>query len=233
MTELNTAVQQPDPGEPQEIDCCPSSSPKAEHQYLLRWAPAPAAAPWHWRVEQEDPQRTLVQAEPGQLTLESAAGLTVWLDHPLSGAYRIRFVREVRLAGRPYDRLSDLNQFWAASDPANPNLFTRSGVLNEYDDLDLYYVGMGGNWNSTTRFRYYNGRGQRQLLGEFTDAQHLLQPNRQYEIVIELGSGGTRFLVDGEPYFQARYAAPPAAGYFGFRTVWSRQVITDFAIMPL
>lgn len=232
MTELNTAVQQPDPGEPQEIDGCLSASLSAERQCFC-WAPSPTAPPLRWRMEPEDPQRTLIQAEPGRLTFESAAGLTVWLDKPLSGAYRIRFLREVPLDGRPYDRLSDLNQFWAARDPANHNLFTRSGVLSEYDSLDLYYVGMGGNWNSTTRFRYYNGRGQRQLLGEFTDAEHLLKPHRQYEIVIEVGSRETRFLVDGDPYFQAQYSAPPAVGYFGFRTVWSRQVITDFSIMPL
>ncbi|EHD23570.1 MULTISPECIES: DUF6250 domain-containing protein [Brenneria] len=203
------------------------------HRYALTWSTDPRGQPLRWRVEQEDPQRTAIRADDERLTLESAAGLTLWLDAPLSGAYRIAFVREVLVAGGPHDRLSDLNQFWAARDPAHSDLFTRHGRLSEYDNLDLYYVGMGGNWNSTTRFRYYNGQGERALLGEYTDADHLLRPNHRYQVVIEVDRHETRFLVDDALYFRAAYPAAPAPGHFGFRTVYSRQAISDFSVTPL
>lgn len=66
--------------------------------------------------------------------------------------------------GGKNDRISDLNQFWMANDPNNYNLFTRNGVFEAYDSLQLYYVGMGGNSNTTTQLRKYRGNGQRVLL---------------------------------------------------------------------
>ena len=92
------------------------------------------------------------------------------------------------MKGGKYDRLSDLNCFWAANDPKNPdNLFARSewrnGVFKNYNTLDLFYVGYGGNDNSTTRFRRYNGKYYgvaddkvKPLLREYTDTSHLLIP---------------------------------------------------------
>lgn len=209
------------------------NTPNAPHQRTLQWGQTPDGQPRTWRVEQEAPAGTTVEAQDDRLTLDSAAGLTVWLDQPLSGTYRIRYVREVVVQGQANDRLSDLNQFWAARDPANSELFTRHGELGEYDNLSLYYVGMGGNWNQTTRFRYYNGQGERLLLGEFTDADHLLRAGQAYRVTIEVDNTETRFLIDDRLYFRAHYAAPPASGYFGLRTVFSRQVIRDFSVTPL
>ncbi len=200
------------------------------HHFSLRWSRDAQGEPLIWRGEQEDPLHTHLTLNDDALAFESAAGLTLWLDKPLVGNYRIAFTREVRLAGGAYDRLSDVNQFWAARDPQRSNLFTRRGQLNEYDNLALYYVGMGGNWNSTTRFRYYNGQGDRALLGEYTDAAHLLQPGRQYHIVIEVAQGETRFWVDNTLYFSAHLSESSQAGYFGLRTVFSHQVIRDFTL---
>lgn len=185
-----------------------------------------------WTIEAQHPD-TQVSAEHGQLLIDSSEGVTVWLNQPLAGAYRIEFDRQVLVNGGRHDRLSDLNLFWAARDPRNPNLFTRGGALAEYDNLELYYIGMGGNDNSTTRFRHYNGEGERVLLGEYTDAAHLLQANRVYQLRIDVDARGTSFWVDGELYFHARHTHQPAAGYFGFRTVTSRQVISDFRVSRL
>lgn len=201
------------------------------HSATLLWSQDAQGQPRRWRAEQEDPQRTRITTDGDALILESAAGLTLWLEAPLSGTYRITFTREVRVAEGDYDRLSDVNQFWAARDPRRGDLFTRQGQLSEYDDLALYYVGMGGNWNSTTRFRRYDGQGARVLLGEYTDAAHLLQPNRRYRIQIDVDRHETRFLVDDALYFSARYDTPPPAGHFGFRMVFSHQIIRDFAIV--
>ncbi|TBU77130.1 hypothetical protein DNK06_02555 [Pseudomonas daroniae] len=185
-----------------------------------------------WHVEAEDPA-TRVQTERGQLLIDSPRGVTVWLKQPLDGAYRIEFQRQVLLGDGANDRLSDLNQFWAARDPGNADLFTRSGALAEYDSLALYYVGMGGNYNSTTRFRRYDGGGQRLVLGEYLDPAHLLEANRPYHIALELDARGTRYLVDGDTFFQARHDGLPPPGHFGFRQVWSRQAISAFRVTRL
>ena len=137
------------------------------------------------------------------------------------------------MANGKNDRLSDLNQFWMASDPRNNNLFTRNGIFEAYDSLKLYYVGMGGNTNSTTRFRKYEGDGNRTLLGEHTDAPHLLAANKEYFIQITIINGETRFFVDGQEYFHFKDPNPLTEGYFGFRTVQSRQLIDDFKIYAI
>ena len=65
-------------------------------------------------------------------------------------------------AGNENDRLSDLNCFWMASDTKNPkNIFAREdwrkGIFLNCYSLQLYYMGFGGNYNTTTRFRRYDG----------------------------------------------------------------------------
>lgn len=204
-----------------------------QHQYVLSWGRDEQGQPQRWRVEQEKPQDTAIFVDANTLEIDSAAGLTMWLNKPLSGTYRISFTREVMMQNRPHDRLSDVNLFWAARDPANPDLFTRDGELSQYDALELYYAGIGGNWNTTSRFRRYDGRGKRQLLEEFTDASRLLRPHHAYHMVIEVANNATRLWVDGELWFSAAYTSPPAPGYFAFRTVWSRQVIRNFRVTPL
>ena len=63
-------------------------------------------------------------------------------------------------AGGKNDRVSDLNCFWMARDSRNPDdLFAvhRTGKFADYNQLLCYYVGVGGNTNTTTRFRRYIG----------------------------------------------------------------------------
>jgi hypothetical protein len=174
----------------------------------------------------------LVASQNGRLVIDVDSGATVWLNKPLSGDYLISYTRRVLVDGGKNDRLSDFNHFWNARDPANPNLFTRGGKLEDYDKLEMYYVGFGGNTNSTTRFRRYGG-GQRVLLGEFKDAAHLLEPNRDYRVEITAYHGCTRMRVDGKDYFSYRDPQPLAGGYFGFRTTWSRQTIADLKVYQL
>src|SRR5436305_13687404 len=106
------------------------------------------------------------------------------------------------------DCLSDLNTYWMATDPENTNLFTRNGVLESYDSLQLYYVGMGGNTNSTTRFRKYQGNGERTLLKEYTDKEYLLEANKLYHIVITIKDSRTTFEVDGKTFFSYNDTSP-------------------------
>src|SRR5687768_14374155 len=122
-----------------------------------------------WISEIAPQPASSVYLQNGHLVLDTKGGVTVWLNKKLSGNIRIEYTRRVLVDTGRNDRLSDFNTFWMASDPRNPNLFTRNGLLEAYDSLQLYYVGQGGNTNSTTRFRKYEGMGQRTLLQEYKD----------------------------------------------------------------
>jgi hypothetical protein len=174
----------------------------------------------------------VVEVRDGRLLMDVDSGATVWLDRPLSGNVLIRFTRKVVVEGGANDRLSDLNVFWMARDPKRDSLFTRSGKFEDYDDLAMYYVGIGGNRNTTTRLRRY-GDGRRELVGEYTDAPHLLAPNRDYRIEIAVFDGCTRVRVDGADWFTYRDPHPLASGYLGLRTTWSRQTVDDLTIQRL
>lgn len=168
----------------------------------------------------------------GALVIDVDSGATVWLDKPLSGNVQISYTRRVMMDGGKNDRLSDLNHFWMAQDPRNASLFTRGGKFEDYDNLTMYYAGMGGNANSSTRLRRY-GNGQRVIVGEHLDAAHLLKPNREYKIDIAVYDGCTRMLVDGREYFSYRDPQPLTSGYFGFRTTQSRHSIDQLKIYQL
>lgn len=174
-----------------------------------------------------------VHIKDGQLLLDTKGGVTVWLNKKLSGNIRIEYTRKVIIDTGRNDRLSDLNTFWMASDPKNNNLFTRNGVLESYDSLQMYYVGMGGNTNRTTRFRKYQGNGERTLLQEYKDTAHLLRPDKTYKIVIEVKDGVVSYAVNGEKYFEYNDPAVLKEGYFGFRSTKSRQAIDAIWIWQL
>ena len=174
-----------------------------------------------------------VYCKDGSLFLDTKGGVTVWYKKPLTGNIRIEYTRKILVEGNENDRLSDLNTFWMASDPHNTNLFTRQGVLESYDSLQLYYVGMGGNSNKTTRFRKYDGKGERILLKEFTDSAYLLKPNTTYTITIDVKGNSIRYAVNGETWFEYTDASVLKQGYFGFRSTKSRQSIDRISIYRL
>lgn len=215
-----------------------------------------------WRVEQEGADADLtVRVSGGDLVMDTPRGLTVWLATPLRGHYEIRYTRMVVDRGGPNDRLSDVNQFWlantadaspvsaasvaaaTASATARANLpakrssidtgvLGRSGRLADYDALSMYYFGFGGNDNTTTRFRRYDGTASRPLLQEYLSADRLLRANHRYRIRTIVDAQGTRVYIDGTRYFSD--AAPvPGNGYFAFRTTKSHQIISAFHIRRL
>jgi rhamnogalacturonan endolyase len=175
---------------------------------------------------------SVVYTKNNALVLDTKRGVTVWLNQYLHGNIQIEFDRKVLVDSGKNDRLSDFNQFWMATDPHNKNLFTRNGKFEAYDDLQLYYVGMGGNTNKTTRFRKYDG-GQKPLIKGYLDKQHLLLPNKIYHIKIMVKDKVTSFWVDDVCYFSYADPKPLTGGYFGFRSTWSRQEIKDLKIYQL
>jgi len=187
----------------------------------------------NWVVETPDSPRSNVGIKNGKLIIDVGYGATVWFNKKLSGNILIEYDRKVIMNEGQNDRLSDLNQFWMATDPRQKNLFTRNGNFSEYDSLRLYYAGIGGNSNSTTRFRKYPGNGERTLLYDLQDKKYLLQANKSYLIQIVVYDGTTKVYVDGEQYFSYKDSKPLTEGYFGFRTVKSHQVINDFKVYRL
>lgn len=188
----------------------------------------------NWFIEVLPDSTVYIGIKDEQLVIDTDRGATVWLKQELSGNLLFRYKRRVVMENGPNDRLSDMNQFWMAIDPQNPNLFTRKGGFKEYDSLLMYYAGIGGNYNETTRFRKYNGDGNRILIYDLTDEDHLLKANHTYQIEVLVKDGATSVLVDKEEFFYFKDDNHPLTkGYFGIRSTWSRQIVDDFEVFRL
>lgn len=187
-----------------------------------------------WQIEAERPAKvTFGEA----IDIDTPAGLSLWYRVPLAGPVAIEFEAMAVAEGGANDAASDLNAFWMASDAAVPDgsVFTkgRSGAFAEYDDLRTYYVGIGGNRNTTTRFRRYVGQpGNRPLLPEhdLAGAENLLVPNRWTRV--RLIADGRRIAVerDGRRIFALDDAQPYARGWFALRTTKSHLRIRNVRI---
>jgi len=186
-----------------------------------------------WIAEFEQPSASSVSWKKGTLDIDAAAGATVWFADRLSGELMITYDAVVIDSGGRNDRVSDLNCFWMASDAAHEGVPRRNGKFSSYDDLDLYYAGIGGHDNTTTRFRKYNRTGEKPVLREYTDEPHLLRGNTTYAITVIVDGGRTRLYRNGELYFDLTDPAPLTRGYFGIRTTRSRLQIRDFRVYRL
>lgn len=191
-----------------------------------------------WKVEQI-PNGTVTNKN-GKLEIEDAKGCTVWFQKELSGRIMIEYDAFIIQNGGPHDRVSDLNCFWMAQDPTNPtNIFAnsekRGGKFSNYDALKLYYVGMGGNDNSSTRFRRYVGNGERPVLPEhdLNKPEFLLKGNTLYKIKIIANNGVIQFYSNGKLFFDYVDTNPYTSGYFGFRTVDNHMTIDNFKVYQL
>jgi hypothetical protein len=178
----------------------------------------------HWTVEAERPAHTALHH--GVLDLDAPAGLTLWLEHELSGPVRIDFDATAVAAGGPNDRVSDLNVFWMARnvDGSSVPAARRGGRFAEYDDLETYYVGLGGNANTTTRFRRYVGQaGNRPLLPghDLSGPAVLLVPNRKQRITLIADGRHIEYRRDGKPLFVFDDPEPYTHGWFALRTTSS------------
>ncbi len=179
-----------------------------------------------WRVEAESPAAR-VRGDGRVIDIDTPGGLTLWYPRAITGPATIAFEAMAVQASGANDHVSDLNAFWMATDPGAPGgspVGRRSGKFEAYDTLLTYYVGIGGNRNTSTRMRRYVGRpGDRPLLPQHdrADAPALLVPNRWTRI--RLIADGSRIAVerDGATLFTLTDAAPYARGWFGLRTTAS------------
>lgn len=184
-----------------------------------------------WVVEQQPGGK--VSIEDGSLVIADDGGCTVWFDQPLEAPVVIGYTVKASSEAR----VSDINCFWMATQPgvegghfAEGN--GRTGAFASYDPLETYYVGYGGNYNSTTRFRRYTGDGKRPLLPEhdLSAEAYMIEADHAYEIRLVAAGGRAQFYRDGELIFDYADDEPLTRGWFGFRTVLSRLVIDDFRV---
>lgn len=186
----------------------------------------------NWIAELENSDNSSVNIKNGQL--EAAiikGGATIWFKPELSGNILIEY--EATVVSHSSNG-ANLNQFWMASDPVTGNkLFSRKGKFSEYDNLMLYYGGLGGNENTTSRFRKYLADGTKPVLQEYTDPAHFPVAGKTYSIQIIVYDGLTRLTVDGQNYFELNDPNPYTKGHFAFRTFQSKIKYDNFKVYRL
>ncbi|QXT35966.1 Tat pathway signal sequence domain protein [Sphingomonas sanguinis] len=191
-----------------------------------------------WRIEAEPGAR--ISARNGILDIDAVDGVTLWYARALTGPVAIDYEVMAVQAGGPHDAVSDVNAFWMARDPAVSGgsvlARPRDGRFASYDGLETYYVGIGGNRNTTTRMRRYVGRaGDRPLLPEHDlgDRTAMLVPNRWMHIRLIANGNDIAVERDGRRLFTMQDAAPYRQGWFGLRTTRSHLRVRHMRITPL
>ena len=202
----------------------------------------PVAAAFNWTllpaVALEPGVVVKVTAEHGILDIDSAEGITLWFREPLVAPVSIEYEVLAVSEGGPHDMVSDVNAFWMATDPAAPGgsvlARRRSGAFADYDLIRTYYVGIGGNRNTTTRMRRYIGSaGNRPILPEHdrSDAAALLVPNRWMHLRFTGDARGTTVERDGARLFRLDDPEPYTRGHFGLRTTKSHLRVRNFRVV--
>jgi rhamnogalacturonan endolyase len=200
----------------------------------------------NWKVESESPDSTIINTGDQELEIIAPKGFTLWLNKPLEADLKISFDALVIKGNGKYDRVSDLNCFWMANDPENPGDFFarsrwRNGTFGKYYSLKLYYVGYGGNSNTTTRFRKYDGDYESfknktmrpDIIKEYDDSAHMIHPNQWNHVEIIMSQNNIKYLFNQEILFDYNDLAPYKKGYFGFRTVTNHMKIKNFHVVKL
>jgi hypothetical protein len=188
----------------------------------------------NWFIERE--KGGDVTAQGGRLVINVPAGCTAWFRPKLRGSIAIEYAATAIQADGANDRVSDLNCFWMARDPRHEDdLFVhpRSGKFEDYNTLLAYYVGQGGNGNTTTRFRRYIGDAiERPLRPEhdLRDPKVMLVPNVEYTIRLIADGHNIQYFRDGQQIFQLNDVQPYVEGWFGIRTTKSHLEIRRFRV---
>jgi hypothetical protein len=180
-----------------------------------------------------------VEATQGQLTIDTPAGASVWFKPKLEGPVMIEYWGTVIDQGGPNDRVSDLNCFWMARDSRSPSDFfgyKRSGKFADCNQLLTYYASVGGNTNTTTRFRRYIGDPVSRPLRDSDDLrapEALLVGNVRQKIQLVANDSLIQVYRDGKKLFEMRDPNPYTSGWFAFRTTHSHLQISGFRVYRL
>ncbi|MEJ0086016.1 MAG: DUF6250 domain-containing protein [Pseudomonadota bacterium] len=191
----------------------------------------------NWQIEAEKPGR--IEAANGTLEIDVPAGATLWFKPKLQGAVAIEFEATAVAAGGPNDQVSDLSVFWMANNPDGVEpvfAASRSGAFAQYDNLRTYYVSLGGNRNTATRFRRYTGDPSlRPLLPQhnLSARSAMLMPNRKQIIVLIANGTNIEFRRDGQPLLRMMDREPYTKGWFALRTTFSHLRIRALRVYSL
>jgi hypothetical protein len=191
----------------------------------------------NWKSELEN--GGTITEKDSKLDIDVPAGATVWFVPRLTGPVMIQYNATVISAGGPNDRVSDLNCFWMATDSRSPDdIFgtTRSGKFTDYDQLLTYYVGLGGNSNTTTRFRRYIGKkDNRPLLPEndLRAKEDMIVANRPQTIRLVACGNLIEYWRDDTRLFQFHDVHPYLSGWFALRTTKNHLQVRDFRVFSL
>ena len=169
------------------------------------------------------------------MTFDVPLGASAWFRPELTSPVEIRFTATAVSAGGAHDRVSDLNCFWMADDPRSPGDLIarpRSGAFADYDMMRTYYVGLGGNSNTSSRFRRYVGNGERPLLPQhdLSAPDDLIVANRPYRIRLIADGGRIEYWRDDRRMFALDDPAPYSRGWFALRTTWNHMTVRDFSV---
>ena len=190
-----------------------------------------------WFVEAQEP--ATVTVGNGVLDIDTPEGLTAWFRPMLTGPVMIEYEALMVSEGGKNDRVSDLNAFWMATDARSPgDIFAtpRNGAFASYDAMRTYYVGQGGNYNTTTRFRRYIGQaGNRPLLPEhdLSGFEDMLTPNRWQTVRLIAFGDLIQYWRDGKKVFEYRDPEPYTEGWFGIRTTRNHMRVRNLRIQAL
>lgn len=190
-----------------------------------------------WLAELESGGK--IEARDGKLEIDVPGGCSLWFKPEITGPVLIEYEATVIKAGGPNDRVSDLNCFWMATDARSAaNVFDtrRTGRFADYNQLLCYYVGLGGNTNTTTRFRRYIGSPTtRPILPEhdLTEAKFLITPNVKKKLQVVACGQLIQYYRDGQKLFELNDPQPYEKGWFAFRTTANHMVIENFRVIRL
>ncbi|TLX76036.1 Tat pathway signal sequence domain protein [Labilibacter sediminis] len=192
----------------------------------------------NWTVEQRPGGN--VSINNSILDIDDASGCTVWYNLKLKGPLMIEYDVIVVDEGGVNDRVSDLNCFWMATDIHAPNDFfkrsaLRAGKFQNYHDMQLYYVGLGGHDNTKTRFRRYTGGGERPCLPEhdLNDKKYLITGNHINKIRLIAYKNRIQYYRNDQLIFDVTDNNPYTEGYFGIRTYKNHMTVDNFKVYQL
>jgi hypothetical protein len=190
-----------------------------------------------WHIEAEQPARVAIHQ--GMLDVDTPAGITLWFKPRLSGPVRIDFDALAVAEGGVNDQVSDLNVFWMAGnrDGTEPVYARpRTGRFADYNDLLTYYVGLGGNRNTTSRFRRYIGDPVARPLRpehDLSATEAMLRPNAWQTITLIADGRHIEYRRDGQSLFVLTDESPYVQGWFALRTTYSHLRIDNLRIRSL
>ena len=185
-------------------------------------------ANWTTEIETE----AAIAIVDGKLDINTMVGSTVWFNQKLSQPIAITY--EVTTFDDGRDGLPrDHNLFWMALNPKDPNIRpSGAGGLGDYNCYDMYYAGIGGNKNRTTRFRRYHNCN-RTLMQESSDKTHLNAANQTYHMRIVCLDNQVQVYRDGQIYWDFTDPSPYSEGWFGFRQTRTHLQIDNFKVYSL